>query len=218
MLQDRLMSLRREIIEYAGLVEDMIDKSVRGLLTKDPGLLREVIESDEPRANEKEILIDEMSTTTIAQFQPKAKDLRIVLMTLQMSNDLERVGDHAVNVAENALFLIERPPVKPLIDIPRMAETTLTMLRDSITAFINEDVALALSVCEADQVVDALGNQILRELITYMSAEPATIERSLRLLLISRNMERIADLSTNVCEDVIFLVEGRVIKHRYTTP
>ena len=149
----------------------------------------------------------------IAQYEPRAKDLRTILMVMKMNNDLERVGDHAVNIAECSLFLIERPSLKPLLDIPRMAEESVGMLKDAIEAFIKEDALLAAMVCERDNIVDNLGQQILRELITFMSADSTTIERSMRLLNIARNLERIGDLSTNISEDVIFMVEGRVIKH-----
>jgi len=149
----------------------------------------------------------------IAQYEPRAKDLRTILMVMKMNNDLERVGDHAVNIAECSLFLIERPSLKPLLDIPRMAEESVGMLKDSIEAFIKEDSLLAAMVCERDNIVDNLGQQILRELITFMGADSTTIERSMRLLNIARNLERIGDLSTNISEDVIFMVEGRVIKH-----
>jgi phosphate transport system protein len=176
-------------------------------------MLLDVMEKDEPKANDWEIALDELCTYTIAQFTPRAKDLRTILMTLRMNNDLERMGDHAVNIAEDSLYLIERPPVKPLIDIPRMAEEATSMTRDSLLSFLREDAALAKRVCERDSIVDGCGKQVLRELITYMTSDPATIERSLHLLNIARNLERIADLSTNIGEDVIFMVEGRIIKH-----
>jgi phosphate transport system protein len=212
-LEERIIALRKEIIEYATLAENMIDKSISGLLKKDNALLAEIIGKDEPRANDIEIFLDELCTTMIAQYQPKARDLRAILMALKMNNDLERVADHAVNISESGLFLIESRPVKPLIDIPRMAEISIKMLKDSITSYINEDAALAHNVCERDSIVDGLGDKILRELITIMGADPTTIERSLHLLIIARNLERIADLSTNICEDVIFMVEGKIIKH-----
>lgn len=215
MLEERVTGLKREIVEYAGLVEAMIDKAVTGMLEKRRDLLTEVIERDEPRANALEIEMDDLCTSLIAQYEPKARDLRTILMVLKMSNDFERIGDHAVNIAESGLYLMDRPPVKPYVDIPRMAELTIRMLRDSITAFINEDAALAKSVCERDGMVDDLRVQILRELITYMASDPTTIERALHLIRVSGNLERIADLSTNTCEDVIFMVEGRVIKHHH---
>lgn len=213
MLEEKMIALRKELIESATHVEGMIDKSITGLMRKDSTLLTEVIEKDEPKANDSEISIEELCTTMIAQYEPRAKDLRTILMVMKMNNDLERVGDHAVNIAECSLFLIERPSLKPLLDIPRMAEESVGMLKDAIEAFINEDALLAAMVCERDSIVDNLGQQILRELITFMGADPTTIERSMRLLNIARNLERIGDLSTNISEDVIFMVEGRVIKH-----
>jgi phosphate transport system protein len=213
MLEEKMIALRKELIESATHVEGMIDKSITGLMRKDSTLLTEVIEKDEPKANDSEISIEELCTTMIAQYEPRAKDLRTILMVMKMNNDLERVGDHAVNIAECSLFLIERPSLKPLLDIPRMAEESVGMLKDSIEAFIKEDALLAAMVCERDNIVDNLGQQILRELITFMGADSTTIERSMRLLNIARNLERIGDLSTNISEDVIFMVEGRVIKH-----
>ena len=130
-----------------------------------------------------------------------------------MNNDLERMGDEAVNISESALFLIDRPEVKPLIDIPRMAEEAKQMLRDSLKALVDEDTLLAKSVCERDDIVDGLRDQIFRELITLMASDSSVIERSIRLIRISQSLERIADLSTNICEDVIYMVEGKMIKH-----
>jgi len=215
MLEERMTDLKREIVGYAGLVEAMIEKAIEGLLEKRGELLADVIEKDEPKANDLEIVIDDMCTALIAQYQPKAKDLRTVLMIMKMGNDFERIGDHAVNIAESGIFLNERPPVKPYVDIPRMAEITVEMLRDGITAFVNEDAVLAKRVCERDSLVDSLRVQTLRELITYMISDATTIERCLHIIRVSGNLERIADLSTNMCEDVIFMVEGRVIKHHH---
>ena len=149
----------------------------------------------------------------IAKYQPRARDLRTILIALGMSKDLERMADHAVNLAEDGLYLIDRPQVKPLVDIPRMAEEATGMVRDSIRSFLTEDAKLAKGVCERDSVVDTLKEQIIKELVAFMSADPSTIDRSIHLLNIARSLERIADLSTNVGEDVIFMVEGRVIKH-----
>ncbi|MBA4419223.1 MAG: phosphate transport system regulatory protein PhoU [Syntrophus sp. (in: bacteria)] len=213
MLEDRINALRRELIEYAALVEKMIEKSVNGLLQIDKELLQGVINTDEPKANAFEIDLDELCTTMIAQYQPKAKDLRTTLMVYKMNNDLERMGDHAVTISQNSLFLIEQPSVKRLIDIPRMAEITINMVQDSINAFVNEDAQLAKTVLERDDLVDGLIKQIIRELITHMIENPKTIERAMRLITIARNLERIADLSTNISEDVIFMVKGVVIKH-----
>ena len=214
MLEEKIAELRKTLIGYAILVEKMIDESIQGLLRNDRALLLQVIEKSERKANETEILIDDMCTTIIAQFGPKAKDLRTVLMSLKINNDLERIADHAVNTAESGLFLITQPLVKPLLDIPRMAEATINMLQDAVSAFVNEDPDLAVSVCDRDQIVDDLASQILRELITYMISDPTTIERALHLLKIARNLERTADLSTNISEDVIYMIEGKVVKHQ----
>jgi phosphate transport system protein len=212
-LEKEVVSLKKRIIEYATFVEQMIKNSINGLIKKKESLLKEVIEVQEPKANDMEIDIEEQGTVVMAKFQPTAKDLRLILMILKMNNDLERMADHAVNIAERSLFLIKNPMVKPLIDIPKTAEITIHMLKDSIDSFVKEDSRLAKSVCERDEKIDNLNDQILRELITYMFTDPSTIERSIKLIQISNNLERIADLATNICEDVIYIVEGRVIKH-----
>lgn len=213
MFEEQLTDLKRELAGCATFVEQMIERSIRGLLHNDRKLLERVVESDEPKVNECENRLDELCLNLVAKYQPRARDLRTVLMALGMNKDLERMADHAVNVAEDGLFLIERPRVKPLIDIPRMAEIATGMVRDSIKSFLTEDAKLARSVCERDSIVDDLKEQVVRELVAFMTADPSTIERSIHLLNIAKNLERIADLSTNVGEDVIFMVEGRVIKH-----
>jgi len=213
MLTEKINILKKKLIDMASLAEDMVKSSIKGLIEKKKEILEKVIKEYEPKMNELEIELDELCTNLIALYQPKAGNLRTILMILKMNNDLERVGDLAVNISESALYLIERPPVKPLIDIPRMAEESIDMLKNAIDSFINKDAELAKSVCEKDAIVDGLRDQVLRELITYMSSDPTTIERAIHLIRISRSLERIADLSTNICEDVIFMVEGRVIKH-----
>jgi len=213
MFEEKLANLKRELVEYAGLVESMIGKAVKGLLDRDPDYFVDVIEKDEARANRYEVEIDELGTALIAQHEPKAKDLRTILMIMKMSNDLERMGDHAVNIAQSGQYLIERPLVKPTIDVPRMSELTIGMLRDSIVAFIDEDADRARNVCRRDSEVNGLRDQLFRELITYMVSDANTIERSLHLTRVAGNLERIADLSTNICEDVIFMVKGEIIKH-----
>ena len=213
MLRENLETLKEKLIESASLVEDMIEKSIRGLKERDENLLSEVTEQDEVKENALEIEIDEVCIHLIACYQPQATDLRTILMILKMNNDLERIGDEAVNISESALFLIDKPEVKPLIDIPKMAEQATNMLSDTLKALIEEDTQLAHEVCEKDDIVDGLRDQILKELTAFMAANPNTIERSLRLIRISRSLERIADLCTNICEDVIYMVEGRIIKH-----
>ncbi len=213
MLEEKINELKKRLVDYTSLVMNMVEKSIKGLVEKNMGLLTGIIEKDEPNANDFEIELDEICITLIVKFQPRAIDLRTILMIAKMSNDLERIADHAVNISQSAFYLIQFPLVKPLIDIPRMAKEVISMLNDGINSFINEDPILAKNVCERDSVVDSLRDQILRELITYMISDPITIEHSLHLLNITKNLERIADLSTNICEEVIFAVEGRVIKH-----
>lgn len=213
MLEEKLNHIKHELINYANLVEGMIDKSVQGLLKKEKSLLNLVIENEEKRSNNYELELDELCTHLIAQYEPKAKDLRAVLMIYKINKDLERMADHAVNIAESGLFLISKPALKPLIDIPRMAVLAAKMVQDSIDSFVREDAALARNVCLRDNDVDQLWEQIFRELVTFMAADVTAIERSLNLIRISHNLERIADLSTNIGEDVVFMVEGKVVKH-----
>lgn len=215
MLSEEITKLKKRLIEYAGLVENMIDKSVSGLIEKNEVLLREVAEKDEPKANQFEIELEEQCMILIAKYQPRAKDLRVVLRIDQMNNDLERMGDQAVNIVESSLFLIQHPQLKPLIDIPKMGEIAIQMVKDSIDAFVKEDAELAKDVCERDQVIDDLKDQIQRELFTYIASKPSSIERAFHLIRIANNLERVGDLSTNICEDVIFIVNGRVVKHHH---
>ncbi len=216
MIKTGLNALRQKLMESATLVQSMIEKSIRGLKQRDEKLLVAVIQEDEPRENQLEIEIDEACINLIACYQPHARDLRTIMMILKMNNDFERMGDEAENISESGLFLIKRPEVKPLIDIPKMAEEAQKMVKASLDSFMNGDVRLAQSVCERDDIVDGLRDQVLRELVTFMASDPATIERSIHLIRISRSLERIADLSTNICEDVIYMVEGRTIKHHKT--
>jgi len=212
-LDERLSELRKALVELATLVEHMISSSINGLVKRDRELLDAVIQIDEPKANDLDIRLDELCTSLIAQYQPMAKDLRTILMVFKMNEDLERMADHTVNISQSSLRLLETPAVKPLIDIPEMASVAAQMVTDSITAFINEDQALANLVCERDDIIDSLRDKTFQELIELMRADPANIPRCLDLMRIARNLERIADLSTNLCEEVIFMVEGKIIKH-----
>jgi phosphate transport system protein len=216
MVERKIEEVKEKLIEFSEIVKGMLKKSIRGLVERDERLLKEVIEEDEMKCNDLEIEIDEMCIHIIAQFEPRAKHLRTIFLALKMNNDLERMGDHAVNISQSGLFLISKPQVKPLLDIPRMAEEVSKMLEDSLKSFVNEDAALAKSVCERDDIIDDYRDQIVRELITYMVSDPSTIERALHLIRIAGNLERIADLTTNICEDVIFMVKGELMKHHKT--
>lgn len=211
--EEKIADLKRKLIEYATLVEAMIDKSITGLLAKNRESLIEVIEKDEPAANDFEIQLDELCTVLIAQYQPKGKGLRTILMSLKINNTLERIADHSVNIAESALYLIERPTMV-MDEVARMAEITVSMLRDSIDSFVNENARLAKDVCERDDHVDELRDRITKELLQVMCSDSRSIEGATRLSTVAQNLERIADLSTNFGEDVIFMVEGKVIKHQ----
>lgn len=214
MLEEAKMNrIKKEFLEYATVVEGMLDKSIDGLTKNDESILKDVIVNDEPKVNDYEIRLDEMCIAVVAQHQLAGKALRTVFMMANINSNLERMGDHAVTICESGLFLVAKPPVKPLIDIPRMGEVVKSMIGDSIKSFIHEDAALAQAVCERDDIVDGLRDQIMRELVTFMSSDPSTIERALHLMKIAGNLERVADLTTNICEDVIYMVMGKVIKH-----
>jgi len=213
MFDEKILDLKREIIEYSELVENMIEKSIKGLIIRDKEILSEVITKDESRANEFEVEIDELCIDIIALFEPKARDLRLVLMILKMNNDLERIGDHAVNISQSCLYLLEHPLVKVDIDISHIAEISKKMLKDSINSFINEDVSLAKSVCKNDSAVDTLKYEISKKLINIMVSDSRTVNSVLNIMRIVNNLERIADLATNICEEVIYISEGKIIKH-----
>jgi phosphate transport system protein len=213
MQPEKLNELKGEIIQFSAHIERMIDKGVKGLVSRNEELLLELIDQDEPKANRFELDIDEACTNLIAQFQPMARELRTILVVYDMNAALERMGDHAVNISKNALELIRVPPIKPFIDIPRLNDLVRSMLADVLKSFINEDPQLAMEVCRRDSVIDDLRDQILRELMTYMTEHPAIISSCINILRIAENLERIADLTTNIAEDTIFMLQGRVIKH-----
>lgn len=213
-LEEKINQLKEKILMMADITRNMVSKSIRALIERNDALSKEVMEKDEPKVNELEIEIEEGAINLIALYQPEASHLRTVMMIVRINNDLERIGDHAVNIANGVMkWLIPKPDVKPLIDLPRMAEGATKMLSDSIDAFIRGDAELARKVCRRDSDIDNLLDQITRELITYMVSDSKTIDRALALILVSRNLERIADLATNLSEDVIYMVKGEVIKH-----
>ena len=213
MLKEELVALQNKLMDSASLVENMIKKSMEGLTQSKRALLTEVVEKDEQRENDLELQIDEACIHLIACYQPQAKDLRTILMVLKMNNDLERIGDEAVNISEGALDLIDQHEIKFLNEISKMADEAISMLKDSLKSLTNEDTRLARQVCERDDIVDDLRDEILKELFSYMASYPNRIKSTGHLVRISRSLERIADLSTNICEDVIYLVEGRTIRH-----
>mgnify|MGYP001605815688 CR=1 FL=1 len=207
-----LARLKDELVRMAGLAEAAIGLSVKALVSRDAEMARQVIASDDA-INALEIELDELCLRAMALYQPEAKDLRLLTMALKINSDLERMGDQAVNIAERTLELLKEPLLKPLIDLPRMAELVQRMVKESLDAFVQQDAARARAVCRQDDEVDRYDDQLFRELLTYMMENPQAITRSVHLILVSRHLERIADHATNVAEDVIYLVEGKTIKH-----
>jgi phosphate transport system protein len=211
-LEEEISKLKKMLFEMATSVEEMIAKSIKALKDRNMIMAEEVIKSD-AKINEMEIDIDNQCIRILALYHPEAEDLRTVSMIMKINNDLERIGDHAVNIAEKTIYLADKPPVKPLIDIPKMADKAIQMLQESLDAFVNKDAELAIEVCKRDDEVDSLEPQIVRELVTYMIGDPQTIDRSLNLILIAREIERVADLATNIAEDTYYIVSGKSLKH-----
>ena len=211
-LEEEINKLKKMLFEMASSAEEMIAKSIKALQENNMILAEEIIKSDD-KVNEMEIEIDNQCIRILALFHPEAEDLRTVTMIMKINNDLERIGDHAVNIAEKVIYLADKPPVKPLIDIPKMAEKAIEMLQESLDSFVNKDAELAIQVCKKDDEVDALEPQIVRELITYMISDPQTIDRALTLIFIARALERVADLATNIPEDTYYIASGKILKH-----
>jgi len=213
MLTAQLAALKERLVTYARFVGEMIGKSKTALADRRWDVLDDIIGQDEHRANESEMDLEEQATSLIAQHQPMARELRTVLMVLHITTDLERMADHAVNIAEAVREHLEQPTRPPDGEVMRMFDVTIGMVDDGIRAFIEEDAPLGQKVCETDVTVDALATGILERLSAQMTREPSFIPQSLALLKVAANLERIADLSTNIGEDVIYMAQGRVIKH-----
>jgi phosphate transport system protein len=210
--QQELSKLKESLLQMAGMVERAISNAVEALVKRDTALAEKTIAEDD-KINQIEILIDDLCLKLLALHQPMAADLRFITSAMRINTELERIGDQAVNIAERVISLNQEPQLKPYIDIPRMAEITQSMVKDVLDAFVNGDAQLARSVCERDDQVDALNDQVFRELLTYMIAESKTITRAVHLIIVSRCLERIADHATNIAEGVIFMVKALVIKH-----
>ncbi len=212
LFDEELTKLKESLLRMGGLVEEAIERAVQALKDQREDLAGEVFKH-EAEINALDVEIDEMCLRLLALRQPMAGDLRFITSGMKIGVDLERMGDLAVNIAEQAVELAKLPLLKPLIDIPRMARMAQVMVRDSLNAFVNRDAALAEDVCCRDDEIDALNHQIFRELLTYMMEDPSTIKRAVGLMLVGRHLERIADHATNVGEDVIYMVRGKTIKH-----
>jgi phosphate transport system protein len=207
-----LQGLKDALLAMGGRAEAVVQKSVEALKRRDPALSEEIFD-DDGVIDRLEIDIDERCVSLLALRQPMAVDLRFIMGVLKISNDLERVGDHAVNIAGCSKRLLAEPPLKPLVDIPRMADLASSMLRDALDAFVRRDAVAARHVIGRDDEVDNLNQQLFRELVTFMVEDNKTITRAMELVLVARNLERVADLATNVAEEVVFIAEARIIKH-----
>ncbi len=212
--EEEMIDLKKRISEMASLVEEMIGKSIKGLKDRNMIIAKDVINSDD-EVNNMEVEIDNLCIKILALYHPEAEDLRVVTMIMKINNDLERIGDHAVNIAKMSIPLSEQPPIKPLMDIPRMADKAIEMLKESLDSFMKLDSEMAIQVCIKDDEVDALEPQIVRELITYVMSDSQFMDRALRLIFIARHLERVADLATNIAEDAFYIATGEVLKHHH---
>ena len=210
--EQELKELKENLLRMGGRAEGIVRKSIESLRRRDPNLARQVFEDDRV-IDRLEIDIEESCLRLLALQQPLAGDLRFITAALKISNDLERVGDHAVNIAGGTTRLGGQPLLKPLVDIPRMADLAVGMLNEALDAFVRRDAESARRLVRRDDEVDDLNHQVFRELLSYMIEDPSTITRAMELILVARNLERIADLATNVAEEVVFIAEARIIKH-----
>jgi len=209
----QLANLRETVLRMGGLAEQMTRRVIHALVKRDAGILAEV-RAMESQVNQLHVEIDEACLELIALRQPAAADLRFITAAMKIIVDMERIGDQAINIVERAEPLLAVPPLKPLIDIPRMADIAQEMLKASLDAYVNGDDELAYRTILKDDEVDQLKDQVFRELLTFMMSDPTTIPRAMDLILVSRHIERIADHATNICEDVIFMVKGKDVRHQ----
>lgn len=209
---DELKDLKARLLQMGGLVEDQIQGSLRALVERDTALARQVIENDH-RVNALDVEVDENCLSLLALQQPTARDLRFITTAMKISTELERMSDLAENICERAIELNDEPQLKPYIDIPRMANAALEMVRDALDAFVASDAGLAREVCASDDFIDDLTGQLFRELLSFMIENPQTITRAIRITFIAKYLERIADHATNVAELVVYMVEGKIIRH-----
>ncbi len=210
--EQELDKLKEQILAMGALVEDAIRKAMKALVDRERNLAIQVIDGD-AIVNNYDVEIEEECIKFLALYQPKGSNLRFVTTAIKIITDLERMGDLAVDISERAMELLDEPPLKPYIDLPRMAEAAQKMLKDSLDAFVKQDADLAVAVCAADDFVDNLNQQIFNELLLYMLKDPRNISRAVRLTYITKYLERVADHATNIAELVVFLVKGKVIRH-----
>ena len=209
---EELDGLKQTLLAMGALVEDQIRQTMRALVERDDALAASVIERDR-EVNAYDVEVDEKCVELLARYQPAAGDLRFLTTAMKIVTDLERIGDQAVNIAQRALELNKEAQLKPYIDLPRMAAKSQRMVKESLDAFVARDAELARDVCARDSEVDALKEQVFRELLTFMMGDPKTIARALHLILVSRFLERVADHATNIAEMVVYMIEGKIVRH-----
>lgn len=211
---EELKELNEKLVRMATLAEEMIRIAIKALLNRNAAIIEEANQR-EKEVNNLQIEIDESVITLIARMQPVAADLRFLIAASKINSELERIADQAINICQNTNYLLKYPQLKPFVDMPIMADIVQQMVRESLNAFIQRDPVLAQKVLDSDDKVDAFKDQIFRELLTYMMADPQTISRALTMVLIARNLERIGDQATNIAEEVIYLVQGRDVRHHH---
>ena len=209
---EELDHLKSKLLEMGSLVETAIERSIAAVTTKNRNVADTVF-SNETRINQIELEIDDFAINLLALHQPMAADLRLIIAALKINTDLERMGDLSVNIAQRALSLLKEPPIKPMIDIPHIGGLVQSMVRKSLDAFVTRDADLARSVLSSDDAVDSLRTACYHELVSFMEKDPRHIRPALDLIAVTRNLERIADHSTNIAEDVLFLVKGVDVRH-----
>ena len=210
--EEELSELKQKLLTMGSLVERSLHQSIKALVERDAQLGLQIFDGEEA-INLLQIEIDDRAMRLLALQQPMATDLRLIASAVKINNDLERIGDLCVNIVQRVLSLINQPPISPMIDLPRMAALAEKMLHDGLDAFVNRNVDLARSVLESDDKVDRLRDEIFQELVRFMTSHPDAVQRGIDLLLISRNIERVADHATNIAEDVIYVVAGRDVRH-----
>jgi phosphate transport system protein len=210
--EEDLTELKQKLLTMGSLVERALHQSVKALVERDAQLGLQIFEGEEA-INLLQIEIDDRAMRLLALQQPMATDLRLIASAVKINNDLERIGDLCVNIAQRVLSLINQAPISPMIDLPRMASLAEKMLHDALDAFVNRNADLARTVLESDDKVDRLRDEIFQELVRFMTSHPDAVQRGIDLLLISRNIERVADHATNIAEDVIYVVAGRDVRH-----
>ena len=214
---EQIQDIRQKLVRMGGLAESMIASALKMLIGRDDRHFRDVEEREE-QVNSLQIEIDDLAVRVTALQQPVGSDVRFLFMAARITSELERIADQAINVCQSAEHLLKAPPLKPFVDIPIMADIAQRMVRDSLDALVRKDTAIAERVLTEEDKVDAFRDQIFRELLTYMMADPATIPRALSLILISRNLERVGDHATNIAEEVIYWIQGRDIRHHHEDP